>query len=131
MDASPVGVAAILSQPDDNGQQRPIIFVSRALTDVEQRYSQTEREALAIVFAVERLHIYLYNSNFELFTDHKPLVVLFGNKAAKLSARMERWWMRIQAYTFRIIYRKGQDNAADYEPTSGNGAGQRNKLQAD
>jgi RNase H-like domain found in reverse transcriptase len=114
VDASPVGVAAILSQPDDNDRQRPIIFVSRALTDVEQRYSQTEREALAIVFAVERLHIYLYNSKFELFTDHKPLVVLFGNPAAKLSARMERWRMRIQAYTFRIIYQKGQDNAADY-----------------
>ena len=54
-DGSPVGVAAALYQTDDNGEMRLICFISRALTAVEQRYSQTCREATAVVYACERL----------------------------------------------------------------------------
>ena len=59
VDANPVGLGAILAQSEDNAGDKPkrvIAFGSRALTSVEQRYSQTEREALAIVWAIERFH---------------------------------------------------------------------------
>ncbi len=97
VDASPVGISAILSQKtkgkDDN---KVISYASRALTDVEKRYAQTEREALAIVWGVE--HFHLYGKEFTLVTDHKPLETIYGNKNAKSSARVERWVLRLQPY---------------------------------
>ena len=73
-DASPVGISAVLSQ---NG--RIVQFASRALSAVEQRYSQTEREALAIIWACEHFHIYIFGAPFTVFTDHKPLPSIFNN----------------------------------------------------
>ncbi|MCG8032064.1 MAG: RNA-directed DNA polymerase, partial [Candidatus Thiodiazotropha taylori] len=58
-DASPVGLGAVLVQEQEGGY-RVICYASRSLTDIERRYSQTEKEALAIVWACERLHPYLY-----------------------------------------------------------------------
>ena len=57
-------LSAILFQKTPGGNDRKVVvYVSRALSDVETRYSQTEREALAIVWAVERLHLYLYGGH--------------------------------------------------------------------
>lgn len=58
-DASPVGLGAVLVQIQ-KGEAVPICYVSRCLTDCERRYSQTEKEALALVWACERLHAYIY-----------------------------------------------------------------------
>ena len=78
VDASPVGITGILSQKPRNGDvdsQQIIAYASRALTDTEKRYSQTEKEALAIVWAVEHFHLFLYGSEFTLITDHKPYLL--------------------------------------------------------
>ena len=117
VDASPVGISAILSQQPKHREvnhQQIISYASRALSDVEKRYSQTEKEALAIVWAVEHFHLFLYGSEFTLITDHKPLEVIYGQRNAKTSARIERWVLRLQPYTFRIIYKSGANNPADY-----------------
>ena len=73
-DASPVGLGAILLQDQNNGERKPIAYISRSLTPTERRYSQIEREALGCVWAVERLHNYLFGINFTLLTDNKPLI---------------------------------------------------------
>ena len=66
-DASPSGLSAILMQNTPRQEYRRIVaYASRSLTDVQRRYSQTEREALAIVWAVERLHLYLFGGHFYL-----------------------------------------------------------------
>jgi len=96
----------------EDGLPRAVCYVSRALTDVEQRYSQTGKEALAIVWACERLHLYLYGTKFELLTDHKPLEMIYSTRS-KPSAQIERWVLRLQQYNFVVKYIPGPQNLAD------------------
>ena len=70
-DASGNGVGGSLLQ---NGQ--PIVFISQALTDAQKRYSNIERELLALVIVVEKLHHYLFGRDFTVHTDHSALVNL-------------------------------------------------------
>ena len=95
VDASPVGLGAILVQ-DTKDERFVISYASRALTPVEQRYSQTEREALAVVFGCERYHLYVMGSRFTVVTDHKPLVSIYNNPQSNPPARIKRWTLRLQ-----------------------------------
>ena len=63
VDGSPFGLGAVLTQ-----YGKPIAYVSRSLTAIEQRYSQIEREALAIVFGCEHFHMYLIGCKFKMGT---------------------------------------------------------------
>ena len=110
-DASPVGLGAVLLQEQD-GHWTPVHYASRSLTECERRYSQTEKEALALVWACEKLHAYLYGTRFDLETDHKPLETIYGPRS-KPCARIERWVLRLQPYQFRIVYTPGEKNIAD------------------
>ena len=115
VDASPVGISAILSQQGSDADTPQVVaYASRALTSVEQRYSQTEKEALGIVWGIEHFHLYIYGSHFTLITDHKPLEVIYGNVNSKPSARIERWVLRLQPYSFSVVYKPGKDNPADF-----------------
>lgn len=113
VDASPVGLGAILLQKDKK-RKHIIAYASRALSDVERRYSQTEREALAIVWSCKHFHLYIYGKEFTMVTDHKPLELIWNNPRSKPPARIERWGLRLQPYNLKIEYRKGTDNPADY-----------------
>lgn len=113
-DASPVALGAVLVQfngPNDD-EPRPIAYASKSLTPTEQRYCQTEREALALVWAVERFAPYLLGRIFELETDHKPLETIF-KPVSRPCARIERWILRLQSFRFVVKYRKGKANIAD------------------
>ena len=110
-DASPVGLGAILVQQQGE-ELRVISYASRSLSDTERRSSQTEKEALAIVWVCERVHSYLYGAEFELMTDHKPLECIFSPKS-KTRARIERWILRMQPYKFSVKYIPGPKNIAD------------------
>ncbi|KAH9325892.1 hypothetical protein KI387_006070, partial [Taxus chinensis] len=59
--ATNVSLACMLAQEDDNKRERVIYFISRTLLDYETRYTQAERECLAIVFATKRLRHYMLN----------------------------------------------------------------------
>ncbi|XP_055307067.1 uncharacterized protein K02A2.6-like [Sitodiplosis mosellana] len=111
-DASPVGLGAVLIQFNERGVPRIICYANRSLTDVEKRYAQTEKEALALIWAVERFHFYLFGREFELITDHKPLEVIFGPRS-KPCARIERWVLRLQSYKYKVVYKPGKTNIAD------------------
>ena len=106
-DASPVGLGAVLVQ-----YPRIIAYASRSLSPVERRYSQTEREALGVVWACEKFHLYVYGIEFELLTDHKALEVIYGPRS-KPSARIERWVLRLQPYVFNVRHIPGKSNIAD------------------
>ncbi|GFO27049.1 transposon ty3-g Gag-Pol polyprotein [Plakobranchus ocellatus] len=108
VDASPVGISAILTQTDEEKPQI-VQIASRSLTETEQRYSQTEREALAVTWACEHFHIYLFGApRFTVYTDRKLLVSLFGSPKIQLPVRIERWVMRTQAYNMAINYKPGK-----------------------
>ena len=108
VDASPVGLGAIFFQ---NG--RVVSYASKALTDTESRYSQTEREALAVVWGCEHYDMYVRGSpHFTVITDHKALENIWQKERPPL--RIERWSLRLQPYKFTIKYRPGKDNPADY-----------------
>ena len=110
-DASPVGLGAVLTQKQGD-DYRVICYASRSLTDTERKYSQIEKESLSLVWACERFHAYLYFTDFELLTDHKPLECLFSPKS-KPCARIERWVLRLQPYKFKVRYISGSKNIAD------------------
>lgn len=61
-----------------DGIERPIAYASRSLTDCEKRYTQIDREALAIVFALDKFYMYLYGNKFELVIDNKALSFIFA-----------------------------------------------------
>lgn len=110
-DAGPKGLGAVLVQIGENGP-RIISFASRSLTKAEQNYCQLEKEALALVWAVERFKLYVFGREFDLITDSKPLEFLFGPRA-KTNARIERWIMQIQSYRYKVVHIHGKANIAD------------------
>ena len=112
-DASNYAVGAVLIQYDENKEKQLIVFISRALNDREIRYSVTEKEAPALVWAVDKLHICLYGKHFHAFVDHKPVKHIFKPRS-KLNAKLFRWQLHLQNYNFTVYYQKGAGNTADF-----------------
>ena len=98
-DASGNGVGGTLLQ---DGQ--PIVFVSQALTDTQKRYSNTERELLAVVVVMENLHHYVFGRCFNVHTDHSPLVNLFKKCLNDTSPRLQQLLLRLSQYQMDIHY---------------------------
>ena len=72
-DASDVGLGAILTQIDETGNEWVISYASRTLSDSKKNYSATEKESLAVVFAVEHFRVYLLGRKFLLLADYNAL----------------------------------------------------------
>ena len=110
-DASQYGVGSILSHQFPDGSERPIGFVSRTLTPAEKKYSQLEKEGLAIIFGVKRFHNYIFGQHFTIRSDHKPLKYLFSEDRpvpVMASARIQRWALTLSAYEYNMEYRSGK-----------------------
>jgi len=115
VDGSPTGISGILTQRDNDKASYTIIsYASGALSSVESHYSQTGIEGLALVWAIEHFRLFLLGTEFDVVTDHRALEAIFNNPKGKTPARIERWTLRLQPYSFRVICKSGLTNEADY-----------------
>lgn len=105
-DASPYGIGCVLMIKID-GVDRPVSFASRKLNTTQQNYSQLEKEAMAIVYAVTKFHKYIYGRSFKLITDNLPIQLIMGPRKniPKLAAgRLQRWAIILSAYNYELIH---------------------------
>jgi hypothetical protein len=109
-DSSATALGACLSQRK-NGIEHPVAFASRVLTPAERKYSASEREALACVWACERWHFFLYGRRFTLVTDHQALkTLLTAGGIGHRPLRLHRWCDRLYQYNFEVVYKPGSQN---------------------
>ena len=109
-DASDENLGACLIQEYD-GVKHPVMFASK--TPREQNYSVSEREALAIIWAVNKFHRFLYGVHFILESDHRPLEYLQSTHSK--NPRLMRWSLALQPYHYTVRYISGSQNVeADY-----------------
>ncbi|GJU88829.1 reverse transcriptase domain-containing protein [Tanacetum coccineum] len=92
---------------------RPIHYASKTMNEAESRYTTTEKEMLAVVYAFEKFRSYLVMNKCTVYTDHSALKYLFAKKDSK--ARLLRWVLLLQEFDFDVVDTKGAENlAADH-----------------
>lgn len=104
-DASKDGLGCVLIQDG-----RPVSFASRTLSRSEQKWAQIEKELLAIVFACQRFHFFLYGRSFTVESDHKPLETLIKRDIDDVTTRLQRMFMFLLKYpNMTVMYKPGRD----------------------
>ena len=110
VDASEVGVGAILSQKAQDGKIHPCAFFSHRLSPAESRYDVGDRELLAVKLALEEWRHWLEGAQhpFLVWTDHRNLEYL--QVAKHLNPRQSRWSLFFSRFDFTLSYRPGSKN---------------------
>uniref|UniRef100_A0A1Y1K180 RNA-directed DNA polymerase n=2 Tax=Photinus pyralis TaxID=7054 RepID=A0A1Y1K180_PHOPY len=106
-DASDFGLGCVLTQ-GDNDEETVIAYASRTLNKAERNYTVTERELLAVIFAIEKFRAYIEGTHFTVYTDHHALIWLHNIKEP--AGRLARWSIKLSQFSFTIKHRKGKCN---------------------
>ena len=106
------GIAALLTQYDDEGREFIVAAISRSLNTHEREYPPYEGEALAVVWAVKHFRQYLHGHKFYLMCDHKPLKWCLDNR--ELCGRLAHWAISMQEYDYEFVFQAGVKQEADF-----------------
>ena len=110
-DASIRGLGAVLSQRRGDNQLHHVAFASRALSAAEKNYSITELETLAVVWAIQHYHAYLYGNEVTVITDHSAVKAILQTPSP--NGKHARWWLKVFASgvgKVQLTYRPGREN---------------------
>ncbi|RVW63844.1 Retrovirus-related Pol polyprotein from transposon 17.6 [Vitis vinifera] len=94
--------------PLEDGKPYVIYYASKSLNDAQRNYTTTEKELLAVVYALDKFRAYLIGSSIVVFTDHSALKYLLTKQDAK--ARLIRWILLLQEFNLQIRDKKGVEN---------------------
>ncbi len=111
VDASAHGAGAVLLQEDSFGIEHPICYFSKKFSKCQKHYSTIEKEALALLLALQHFEVYLGSgsgSPIVVYTDHNPLVFL--SRMSNSNQRLMRWSLIVQEFNLDIRYKKGTEN---------------------
>ena len=85
-----------------------VYYVSKTLNEAQRNYTTTEKELLAVVYALDKFHAYLIGSDIVIFTNHSALKYPLTKKNTK--ARLIRWVLLLQEFNLQIRDKKGVEN---------------------
>ena len=83
-------------------------MASRSLSDTKSRYSNIERECLAVMFGLEKFKYYLLGRHTLVETDHSPLEQIFKKNIAEAQARLQILLLRCMKFDIEVRYRRGE-----------------------
>ena len=115
VDASDVGIGAVLLQSDEDGVSHPVCYMSSKLKPYQRSYATVEKEAYALLAALEHFEVYLNQPGkpIEVYCDHNPLT--FVNRMKSKNQRLTRWCLALQQYNLNLHHIRGTDNiVADF-----------------
>ena len=108
-DASFDTIGAVLSQRDENGQEKVIAYGSHTMSSHEIGYCITRKELLAIYYFCQHFNHYLYGKRFTLRTDHKAITFMTTTKKP-ITAQFQTWINYLSSLDINLLYRKGVEH---------------------
>ena len=106
-DASDLAIGAVLGQRIE-GKPYVVYYASKTLNETQRNYTTTEKELLAVVYALDKFRSYLIGSDIVIFTNHSALKYLLTKQNAK--ARLIRWVLLLQEFSIQIRDKKSVEN---------------------
>ena len=106
-DASDLAIGAVLGQREE-GKPYVVYCARKTLNEAHRNYTTTEKELLAVIYALDKFRAYLVGSDIVIFTDHSALKYLLTKQNAK--ARLIRWVILLQEFNLQIREKKGVEN---------------------